>query len=98
MQETVYYFLPLILIVHSALFIYFICCCEEYLKHHYFNRCALETIDHLSESLDFTEFASRILQPLVRNLDTVPDLRPVSIYCIFILYYVVYLCLLICVK
>ncbi|KAG8190056.1 hypothetical protein JTE90_023028 [Oedothorax gibbosus] len=38
-------------------------------------RCALETIDYLSETLDFSEFASRILQPLVRNLDTVPDLR-----------------------
>ncbi|XP_035228341.1 serine/threonine-protein kinase mTOR-like [Stegodyphus dumicola] len=41
-------------------------------------KCALETIDHLSETLDFTEFASRILQPLVRNLDTVPDLRPTA--------------------
>ncbi|CAL1276555.1 unnamed protein product [Larinioides sclopetarius] len=38
-------------------------------------KCALETIDYLSETLDFSEFASRILQPLVRNLDTVPDLR-----------------------
>ncbi|XP_054720357.1 serine/threonine-protein kinase mTOR-like [Uloborus diversus] len=41
-------------------------------------RCALETVDHLSETLDFTEFASRILQPLVRNLDTVPELRPTA--------------------
>ncbi|GIX92206.1 hypothetical protein CEXT_19061, partial [Caerostris extrusa] len=41
-------------------------------------KCALETIDYLSETLDFTEFSSRILQPLVRNLDTVPDLRPVA--------------------
>ncbi|XP_015906953.1 serine/threonine-protein kinase mTOR [Parasteatoda tepidariorum] len=41
-------------------------------------RHALETIDHLSETLDFTEFSSRILQPLVRNLDTVPELRPTA--------------------
>ncbi|GFS99114.1 hypothetical protein TNCV_822401 [Trichonephila clavipes] len=41
-------------------------------------RCALETIDYLSETLDFTEFSSRILQPLVRNLDTVPELRPTA--------------------
>ncbi|XP_064459506.1 serine/threonine-protein kinase mTOR-like [Ornithodoros turicata] len=35
---------------------------------------ALETIDVLSESLDFSEFASRIIHPLVRTLDTTPEL------------------------
>nr|QGN03465.1 target of rapamycin [Ixodes ricinus] len=36
---------------------------------------ALETIDVLSESLDFSEFAARIIHPLVRTLDTTPELR-----------------------
>ncbi|KAL3228149.1 hypothetical protein MRX96_004063 [Rhipicephalus microplus] len=36
---------------------------------------ALETIDILSESLDFSEFAARIIHPLVRTLDTTPELR-----------------------
>ena len=37
---------------------------------------ALECIDRLSESLDFSEYASRIIHPLVRCLDSTPDLRP----------------------
>ncbi|XP_041480411.1 serine/threonine-protein kinase mTOR-like [Lytechinus variegatus] len=41
-------------------------------------RTALETVDHLSDNLDFMEFASRIVHPLVRTLDTTPDLRPVA--------------------
>ncbi|XP_071482072.1 serine/threonine-protein kinase mTOR-like [Diadema antillarum] len=41
-------------------------------------RTALETIDHLSDTLDFMEFASRIVHPLVRTLDTTPELRPVA--------------------
>lgn len=36
---------------------------------------ALETIKRLSEVLDFSEFASRIIHPLVRCLDSTPDLR-----------------------
>ena len=36
---------------------------------------ALETIERLSDVLDFSEFASRIIHPLVRCLDTTPDLR-----------------------
>ncbi|KAI1309348.1 Serine/threonine-protein kinase mTOR [Halotydeus destructor] len=36
---------------------------------------ALQTIDVFSETLELTEFASRIIHPLVRVLDTVPDLR-----------------------
>nr|WBK62802.1 target of rapamycin [Sogatella furcifera] len=39
------------------------------------SRAAMETIDHLSETLDFTDFASRIIHPLVRSLDTNPDVR-----------------------
>ena len=39
-------------------------------------RCAaLECVDHLSEHLDFSEYASRIIHPLVRCLDTTPELR-----------------------
>jgi len=38
-------------------------------------RVALETVDHLSDTLDFTDFASRIVHPLVRTLDSCPELR-----------------------
>ena len=38
-------------------------------------RGALETVDHLADCLDFTDFASRIIHPLVRTLDTCPELR-----------------------
>ncbi len=36
---------------------------------------ALETIERLSDVLDFSEFASRIIHPLVRCLDSTPELR-----------------------
>lgn len=39
------------------------------------NRVALETVDHLADTLDFTDFASRIVHPLVRTLDQCPELR-----------------------
>lgn len=39
------------------------------------NRVALETVDHLSDTLDFTDFSSRIIQSLVRTLDQCPELR-----------------------
>lgn len=44
------------------------------------NRCraALETVDRLTESLDFTDYASRIIHPIVRTLDQSPDLRPTA--------------------
>ncbi|XP_075220340.1 serine/threonine-protein kinase Tor [Lycorma delicatula] len=38
-------------------------------------RVAMETIDHLSDTLDFTDFASRIIHPLVRSIDTNSDVR-----------------------
>ncbi|PSN34470.1 Serine/threonine-protein kinase mTOR [Blattella germanica] len=38
-------------------------------------RCALETVDHLADSLDFRDYASRIIHPLVRTLDSCPELR-----------------------
>ncbi|KAK3923760.1 Serine/threonine-protein kinase mTOR [Frankliniella fusca] len=38
-------------------------------------RAAMESIEHLAESLDFTDSASRIVHPLVRTLDTHPELR-----------------------
>lgn len=37
---------------------------------------ALETINYLAEILDFTDFSSRIIHPLVRVLDNYPELRP----------------------
>ncbi|XP_043266889.1 serine/threonine-protein kinase mTOR isoform X2 [Venturia canescens] len=39
------------------------------------NTVALETVDHLADTLDFTDFASRIVHPLVRTLDQCPELR-----------------------
>lgn len=38
-------------------------------------RVALETLDRLTESLDFTDYASRIIHPIVRTLDGTPELR-----------------------
>uniref|UniRef100_A0A6I8SE13 Serine/threonine-protein kinase TOR n=1 Tax=Xenopus tropicalis TaxID=8364 RepID=A0A6I8SE13_XENTR len=38
-------------------------------------KVALETVDRLTESLDFTDYASRIIHPIVRTLDMSPDLR-----------------------
>ena len=35
----------------------------------------METVDKLSDSVDLTEYASRIIHPLVRVLDTTPELR-----------------------
>ena len=40
------------------------------------SRSALECIDHLTDCLDFSPFASLIIHPLVRCLDKHPDLRP----------------------
>ncbi|KAK6628142.1 hypothetical protein RUM43_001953 [Polyplax serrata] len=39
---------------------------------------AFETVDRLAETLDFSDFASRIIHPLARALDTTPELRPVA--------------------
>lgn len=39
------------------------------------DRVALETLDRLTESLDFTDYASRIIHPIVRTLDSTPELR-----------------------
>ncbi|KAG8568464.1 hypothetical protein GDO81_014010 [Engystomops pustulosus] len=38
-------------------------------------KVALETVDRLTESLDFTDYASRIIHPIVRTLDVSPELR-----------------------
>ncbi|XP_062572359.1 serine/threonine-protein kinase mTOR-like [Saccostrea cucullata] len=38
-------------------------------------RTALETVDKLTYTLDLTDFASRIIHPLVRTLDSVPELQ-----------------------
>ncbi|CAM4714382.1 unnamed protein product [Leuciscus chuanchicus] len=41
-------------------------------------KVALETLDRLTESLDFTDYASRIIHPIVRALDVTPELRSTS--------------------
>uniref|UniRef100_A0A4W3GLM4 Serine/threonine-protein kinase TOR n=1 Tax=Callorhinchus milii TaxID=7868 RepID=A0A4W3GLM4_CALMI len=41
-------------------------------------RVSLETLDRLTESLDFTDYASRIIHPIVRTLDLTPELRQTS--------------------
>ncbi|XP_035780760.1 serine/threonine-protein kinase Tor-like [Anopheles albimanus] len=40
---------------------------------------ALQTINYLAEVLDFTDFSSRIIHPLVRVLDNYPELRSVAL-------------------
>ncbi|XP_059160425.1 serine/threonine-protein kinase mTOR-like [Physella acuta] len=40
-------------------------------------RSALETIDRLTDSLDLSDYASRIIHPLVRTMDTTPALHGV---------------------
>lgn len=35
-------------------------------------------MDRLTESLDFTDYASRIIHPIVRTLDQSPELRPTA--------------------
>ncbi|KAF5280820.1 hypothetical protein FQR65_LT14927 [Abscondita terminalis] len=39
---------------------------------------ALETIEHLADILDFSDFISRIIHPLVRTLDNCAELRPTA--------------------
>ncbi|KAK0179190.1 hypothetical protein PV327_008004 [Microctonus hyperodae] len=43
------------------------------------HRVALETVDHLTDTLDFTDFASQIIHPLARTLDLCPELRNTAI-------------------
>ncbi|KAI5638457.1 FAT domain-containing protein [Phthorimaea operculella] len=38
-------------------------------------KTAMETVDYLSDSLDYSELTSRIIHPLVRSLDSCPTLR-----------------------
>ncbi|CAA9998750.1 unnamed protein product [Nesidiocoris tenuis] len=58
---------------------------------------ALETIDHLSDYLDFTAYSSRIIHPLVKSMDTNQEVVPVAMetlcslmaqlgkkYCVFV--------------
>ncbi|KAL5013846.1 hypothetical protein ScPMuIL_008116 [Solemya velum] len=42
-------------------------------------RGALETIDRLTDTLDLTDFASRIIHPLVRTIDTTPELQQTAL-------------------
>lgn len=41
-------------------------------------RTALETVDFISDTLDLSDFASRIIQPLVRCIENTSELRPVA--------------------
>uniref|UniRef100_H3B8U3 Serine/threonine-protein kinase TOR n=1 Tax=Latimeria chalumnae TaxID=7897 RepID=H3B8U3_LATCH len=41
-------------------------------------KVSLETLDRLTESLDFTDYASRIIHPIVRTLDGTSELRTTS--------------------
>ncbi|CAH2984222.1 unnamed protein product [Chilo suppressalis] len=41
-------------------------------------KVAMETVDYLSDTLNYSELISRIIHPLVRNLDTCPALRPTA--------------------
>ncbi|GBP30110.1 hypothetical protein EVAR_94953_1 [Eumeta japonica] len=38
-------------------------------------KIAMETVDYLSDSLNYSDFISRIIHPLVRSLDNCPQLR-----------------------
>ena len=39
-------------------------------------KSSLEAIDKLSDCLDFSDYAGRIIHPLVRVIDNCPELRP----------------------
>jgi phosphatidylinositol kinase/protein kinase (PI-3 family) len=41
-------------------------------------RTALETVDLISDTLDLSDFASRIIQPLVRCIENTSELRSVA--------------------
>ncbi|XP_060066726.1 serine/threonine-protein kinase mTOR-like [Ylistrum balloti] len=41
-------------------------------------KVALETLDRLTYTLDLTDYASRIIHPLVRTLDNYPELQPTA--------------------
>ncbi|KAJ8979409.1 hypothetical protein NQ317_015841 [Molorchus minor] len=46
------------------------------------SRQALETIDQLAEILDFSDFISRIIHPLVRTIDNSPELQTPAMECL----------------
>lgn len=41
-------------------------------------KVAMETVDYLSDSLNYSELVSRIIHPLVRSLESCPSLRPTA--------------------
>merc|ERR1719500_361769 len=45
-------------------------------------KSSLEAIDKLSDCLDFSHYAGRIIHPLVRCIDNSPDLRPAGMDCL----------------
>lgn len=65
MNHQYFYILLLLYCERLEVFLFF---CSDF-------RAALETVDRLTESLDFTDYASRIIHPIVRTLDQSPELR-----------------------
>lgn len=45
-------------------------------------RKALETIEHLADTLNFSDFISRLIHPLVRTIDNSPELRIAALDCL----------------
>ncbi|XP_044740220.1 serine/threonine-protein kinase Tor [Chrysoperla carnea] len=43
------------------------------------SKAALHTVDQLADTLDYTDFASRIVHPLIRTLDNNAELRPTAV-------------------
>lgn len=46
------------------------------------SRKALETVEHLADLLDFSDFVSRLVHPLVRTIDHSPELRLAAMECL----------------
>lgn len=46
------------------------------------SRKALETVEHLADILNFSDFISRLVHPLVRTIDHCPELRIPALECL----------------
>lgn len=46
---------------------------------------ALETVEHLADILNFSDFISRLIHPLVRTIDHSPELRISALECLCLL-------------
>lgn len=79
--ESFYREILSLLLFNNAVSLCVLHICEVKLSIFCFSLClrvALETLDRLTESLDFTDYASRIIHPIVRTLDSTPELRSTS--------------------